>query len=159
MTKSELKETADNEEIKRISSLGLFRWGYSYLIAGNLLSRSNDDMILYPRLFMYAHAIELGLKAYIYEKVGSLSKNHQLESHLKEAADCGLNYTDSFGSIVRTFNALNMDEHRIRYFKFGPMSFPNGQVLFSETNDFYTLLQSNIPDADRIVRRHKDAAN
>ena len=152
-------EKVETANIQRISALGLFRFGYSYLVAGNLLLKSGGDITLYPRLFMYAHAIELGLKAYIFEKKNELVYNHKLEEHLIAASGCGLVFTDTFQSIVRTFNVLNKDEHRMRYFKTGPLFFPNNDVLLLETNNFYESLQNSIRHADRVVRKHKSVAH
>lgn len=136
-------------DVTRISSIGLFRWGYSYLIAGNILLESSCD-VLYPRLFMYSHAIELGLKAFIFDKSAKLIEGHDLVKLANEAKKYEFIPTETFNSIMKTLTNLNKDDHRIRYFKQGILSFPNNQILFQETNSFYDFLIVAIDGANRV---------
>ncbi len=143
----------------RVSSVGLFVWGYDYLKAANILLRTGSDDVLYPRLFLYSHAIELGLKAFIFDKSGNLDRTHDLVKLVDVAKTLGFTPSDTFQSISKTFQVLNNDDYRVRYFKTGFMSFPNNQVLFEETKTLYEFLIAQISDPHRIIERKINAKN
>lgn len=143
------KKIADTS---RISTIGLFRYAISYLQAGEALLSCTKD-VLYPRLFLYAHAIELGLKAFIFEKTGKIGETHNLVNLQKEAETYGFVFSNTFKSILKTLTNLNNDDHRTRYFKNGATVFPNRKILQNETEQFFYTLAENIPDGDELTER------
>lgn len=141
----------------RVSSAGLFIFGYDYFKAACVLLESGKDDVLYPRLFLNCHAIELGLKAFILEKSKELIIGHDLVKLLDRSKKLGFIPSPVFDSITRTFTNLNDDDYRLRYFKTGFMSFPTSQILFEETKALYEFLITQISDPHKIIERKINA--
>jgi len=112
---------------------------------------SSKDDVLYPRLFLYAHAIELAFKAFIFEKEGKIKNTHNLLQLQKKAEDLGMSFSDTFKSILKTFSRLNEDDYRMRYFKSGATAFPNNEILSVETKYFIKQVALFIPDGMKMI--------
>lgn len=146
-----------NDNLGHISPAGLFRRGFSYLCAAHYVSKANDDVYLHPRLFMYAQAIELGLKAYIMEVTGELRRGNDLQFLLSKAVREGLVVEESFPGIVKVFAALNEEGNTGDGLDSGAIISPNKDILFEEVTAFYKGVAGKITGAELTARSRKVA--
>lgn len=140
-------------DTSRTSTIGLFRYARSYFHSAEFLLSCQKDT-LSPRLFLYAHSIELGLKCFLFEKSGKIEKTHDLLKLQENADSLGFEFSTAFKGILEILNRLNRDDFRTKYFKRGPTTIPHDEILSKETTGFFESLTSYIPDAKIWIERH-----
>ena len=126
------------DEIDRGPPIGMFNFAESFLDAGRHLARATDKRELRlrfdaPIYYLYAHALELTLKAFLRAKdysarrLGSREFGHQLGVLWKECIKAGLSIQPNNGALVEQMIEI-LDplatSYELRYIKVGPKQMP-----------------------------------
>lgn len=126
------------DEIDREPPIGIFNFGGSFVDAGQHLARATDKKELSlrfdaPVYFLYSHAIELTLKAFLRAKgysakrLASREFGHQLKVLWRECIEAGLSTqpnNDAFiEGVIETLDPL-ATAYEFRYFKVGIKQMP-----------------------------------
>ena len=78
----------------RTSALGLWRYAHEFWQAAEAVHAKFPGKVFVPALYLYSHAVELALKAFLRSQGRTLEQlkalGHNLEAALKAAEDTGL---------------------------------------------------------------------
>ena len=126
-------------------------FGRQYQAAANLLYEA-DKTLRVPTYFMYLHAIELALKAYVRAAnlpvvAGRKRKHHQVTELYEECKTLGLRIgpddpTD-IGNIVGMLDDMNKDQG-LRYFTRNPSSIPEMSWVRGTVENLFRAVEPSV---------------
>ena len=121
----------------RTTATGLWMFAETYLQAANHLAETGGDVLRFnaPIYFLYSHAMELTLKAFLRSKGATLEKlrrmGHALPALLERARAQGLTpgakaeYDAELVALLDVYNS----EHQFRYIVTGALRLPEIKAL------------------------------
>ncbi len=125
------------DQDERTTATGLWMFAETYLQAGKHLAETGADHLRFdaPIYFLYSHAIELTLKAYLRSKGATVSKlrrmGHALPALLERAGAQGLDQGrlgENIASLIALLDVYNQD-HEFRYIRTGAKRLPEIKAL------------------------------
>jgi hypothetical protein len=125
------------EAIIRTTAIGMFHFAQSYALSAKSLdeNRINATHPDAPIRFLYCHAIELYLKAYLLFQGTTLSElksnplGHNLVNLVSKSVEFGLEITKEHQDAIQLANQGNLDDYRDRYIQTGYRTVVSPEVL------------------------------
>jgi hypothetical protein len=122
--------------MNRTSALGLWRYADDYLKAAGFVQAAKASSPFVPTYYLYGHAIELALKAFLRSKGSTLEAlkklGHDLVGTLKAAEDAGISnfvrLSDEGREALSLLSPYYQDKE-LEYIKIGFKSFPSIESL------------------------------
>ncbi|MBK8580876.1 MAG: HEPN domain-containing protein [Flavobacteriales bacterium] len=120
----------------------LFNGAKQYHIAANTLYSSGDSKAVEdPLYFLFAHSIELTLKAFLRFNVVPFKPIHDLDKLLDDAQKVGLKLKKSTSDAIKNLKSEN-HAHGFRYFVFASASRTEIDWLREATEELMTEVQT-----------------
>jgi hypothetical protein len=135
--------------IDRTSALGLLTFGDEYATAAAMLRQRDRHYVNAPLFYLYAHALELHLKAFLRARNFTLAQlktlGHDLSALLTEARQRGLaSHVLLTPEQVAAITAVNVYYHEkeLEYIVTGIKHFPPPDLLAAAAGALYSGLES-----------------
>ena len=133
------------------SAIGFFRFGRQYQKAANLLYEA-DKTLTFPIYFLYSHAIELALKAFL--RAANLSvvtdkkrKHHQIAALYAECKSLGLGIgpddPTNINNIVALLEGANEDQG-LRYANAKGFSIPDLSWTRDTVEELFSAIEPSV---------------
>jgi hypothetical protein len=148
------------EAIIRTTAIGMFHFAQSYALSAKSLNekRVNATHPDAPIRFLYCHAIELYLKAYLLLQGTTLSVlkskafGHNLSKLMSKSVEFGLEITMEHQVAIQLANQANLDDYPDRYIKTGYRTVVLPEVLSAVCSDLNQQIGGSIYTAAGVDR-------
>jgi hypothetical protein len=150
----------DDEEADLTTAVGLFHYAESYWLSGRALEAKRVDCTHpdAPVSFLYYHAIELLLKAYLRQQgmspreMASKGYSHQTGALARQAEKLGLRLTEGVKEVVLLMEKTDA-VIRSRYIKTGGLRRPRHDALDPTCESLRETVGQALRDAGHPIRR------
>jgi hypothetical protein len=156
------KATREADENERTTETGLFHYAVSYNGAADYLGKTGLLDVTHPeapREFLYAHAIELYLKAFLRNEGMTVQElrsiGHNLERLQVEYQRKGGNLSENESAVFRLF-AANNSNNELRYIQTGFYRKPSMEDISKATASLRRAVGKALAASGRILRWYDD---
>jgi hypothetical protein len=152
--------SVEEEAIIQTTPIGMFHYAQSYALSAKSLNEKRIEATHpnAPIRFLYCHAIELYLKAYLLlhgislSDLSSRALGHNLEKLMSKAVEYGLEITAEHQDAIQLANQANLDGYRDRYIRTGYRTVLLPEVLLAICSDLNQQIGGPIYTAAGVAR-------
>jgi hypothetical protein len=149
---------SDNDQ--ETTPIGLFHFAHSYWRSAVALEKA-EVKVMHPGSpiwFLYFHAIELYLKAFLRLHGTSVEDlSHKYRHHTRKLADAvkvlGFHFDDEDEEIVSLMAGMDLTD--VRYIKTGCFTRPTHEALHRTCKSFHQTVERALRERDHPVRRYE----